>query len=53
MEEFTREELQNIRERAIQCTNDVKNIHWIGAYGDLAAAADKLDAMEARAEDKN
>ena len=52
MDDFTREELQMICLRATEKAKAVKNINWINAYGDLAAAADCLDAMEARTEDK-
>ncbi len=52
MSNFTRDELQDICLRAQEHANVVKNTNWIDAYGDLAAAADRLDAMEARTEDK-
>lgn len=52
MESFTREELQNICLRATECAKTFKNLNWIDACGDLAAAAGRLDAMEARTEDK-
>lgn len=48
---FTREELQSIRDRALE---DAKrhgpgDLMAMRAYADLAAAADRLDAMAARA----
>lgn len=52
-EASTREQLQDIRDKAEDAANTVKNIHWQRAYRDLADAADKLDAMEARTEGKN
>jgi len=45
---FTREELQDIRDRASQCAPCIPNALWQEAYRDLARAADRLDAMEAR-----
>ena len=51
-EQFTREELQDIRERAVENAEAVKNNHWKRAYKQLADAADRLDAMEARTEDR-
>ena len=52
MTEFTREELQNIRDEAVKCAEFVADNHWRRAYKQLADAADRLDAMEARTEDK-
>ena len=52
MESFTREELQTIRKKAVENANEVKNSYWKNAYIEFAYAADKLDAMEARTEDK-
>lgn len=48
MKHFTREELQDIRDKAHDCADDVKCICWKRAYLALADAADRLDAMEAR-----
>ena len=50
MKEFTREELQNIREKAVDNAESVANNHWKRAYKQLADAVDRLDAMEARTE---
>ncbi len=52
-EVFTREELQDICLRAENEAHGAKNVHWQRAYQDLADAANALDAMEARTEDKN
>lgn len=52
MEEFTREELQGIRNKAVENAEAVPNNHWQRAYRQLADAADRLDAMEARTEEK-
>ncbi len=49
--EFTREELQGIRDKAVENADSVPNNFWQRAYKQLADAADKLDAMEARTED--
>ena len=49
---FTREELRDIRNEAVKCSEAVQNNHWQRAYRQLADAADRLDAMEARTEDK-
>ena len=51
MEEFRREELQNIRDKAIGNAEVVENDHWKRAYKQLADAADRLDSMEARTEE--
>lgn len=48
--EFTREDLQNIRDTALMYVDDTKNPLWIEAYFDLARAADQLDAMIARSQ---
>ena len=40
--------LQAIRELAEAQADKAENPFWLGAYADLAKAADKLDAMEAR-----
>ena len=50
--DFGREELQEIRDRAICITKTVGNNHWKRALKQLADAADRLDAMIARTEDK-
>ncbi len=50
--EFTRDELQDICIRAENQANTVRNQLWQRAFRELADAADKLDAMEARSEDK-
>jgi len=52
MKEFTREELQEIRDRAVNCAINVPENQWTRTHRQLADAADRLDAMEARAEDK-
>lgn len=49
---FTRDELQQIREKAENSAATVKNDYWIRAYEKLAIAVDTLDAMEARTEEK-
>ena len=51
MSDFEREELQAIRDKAVENAEHVANNHWRRAYKQLADAADKLDAMEARTED--
>jgi hypothetical protein len=53
MEDFEREELQDIRDKAVISAEGVPNNHWQRAYKQLADAADKLDAMMARCEDRN
>jgi len=45
---FTREELQDIRERARAGQDAVNNERWRLAFVDLEFAADRLDAMIAR-----
>lgn len=40
--------LQAIRELASAAADTAENPYWLEAYADLAKAADKLDAMEAR-----
>ncbi len=50
--EFTREELQNIRDKAVENASQVPNSSWQRAFKQLADAADRLDAMEARTEDE-
>ena len=50
--DFEREELQEIRDRAVGITETVGNDHWKQALKQLAGAADRLDAMIARTEDK-
>lgn len=52
MIEFTREELQNIRDKAVDNAKSVPNNHWQRAYKQFAGAADRLDAMEARVEER-
>ncbi len=49
--EFTREELQDIRGKAVLNAEAVPANHWQRAYKQLADAADRLDAMEARTEE--
>ncbi len=51
MKEFEREELQDIRAKAEENAEAVANNHWKRAYKQLADAADRLDAMEARSEE--
>lgn len=51
-EDFTREELQEIRAKAVNNAEAVANNHWKRAYKQLADATDRLDAMMARTEDK-
>ncbi len=53
MKEFSREELQDIRDNAVKNAKSVPNGHWQRVYMQLADAADRLDAMEARTKDKN
>jgi len=48
---FEREELQGIRDRAENIAGTVANYGWKRAYIELADAADRLDAMEARTEE--
>jgi hypothetical protein len=45
-----REELQGISSRAMELSKTVANPYWIGAWTQLALAADHLDAMLARSE---
>jgi len=45
---FTREELQDIRDRANDSLCDNLNSTWARAYIALAEAADHLDAIKAR-----
>ena len=52
MELFSREILQGIRDDAEKMVEHTVNNHWRRAYKQLADAADRLDAMEARTEDK-
>jgi len=52
MERFSREVLQGIRDDAQEMVGRIENNHWRRAYEQLADAADRLDAMEARTEDK-
>lgn len=52
MTEFEREELQGIRDKAVENAEHVADNHWKRAYKQLADAADRLDAMEARTEEK-
>ena len=47
-----REQLQDIRQGAIDMAESVADNLWKMAYTDLARAVDRLDAMEARTEDK-
>jgi len=51
MAEFTREELQSIRKKAIANAKLEQGVffnYWASAYRELAYAADRLDAMKAR-----
>ncbi|MBE3101237.1 MAG: hypothetical protein IMZ47_03085 [Firmicutes bacterium] len=48
---FDRNRLQKIREEALSEFESVNSIHWCRALLNLADAADRLDAMLARAED--
>ena len=50
--DFEREELQDMRDRAVGRAETVTNNHWKRAYKQLADAADRLDAMEARTEER-
>lgn len=51
MDNLSREELQDLRSRAeFAATNGGLNKYWQIAYLELAAAADRLDAMMARDE---
>lgn len=51
--EFTRKELQSIRDRAIKIVSTLpKNTNWKRTYLRLAEVADYLDAMEARIKEK-
>lgn len=52
MDKFTREVFQGIRDDAVEMVESVPNNHWQRAYKQLADAADRLDAMEARTEEK-
>jgi len=51
VEDFEREELQGIREKA-DINSVCANSHWQRAYERLADAADTLDGMMARSTDK-
>ena len=51
MEDFEREELQGIREKA-DINSVCANSHWQRAYERLADAADTLDGMMARSTNK-
>lgn len=53
MEDFTREELQGIEQRAAGMANKDINPFWRRAYLNLADACDRIDAMTARTEDRN
>jgi hypothetical protein len=50
MREFTREELQNIRDRAEDSAQVFPSIYWKRAYENLADSANNLDAIMARTE---
>lgn len=50
--EFTRTELQELRDKAIADSDTAADNRWRQAYIQLAEAADRLDAMEARTEDR-
>ena len=47
-----REDLQQLRVDAIRFADSVADNLWKTAYIELARAADRVDAMEARTEDK-
>ncbi len=49
--DFEREELQDIREKAVANAGLRANNLWTRAYKQLADAADRLDGMMARSED--
>jgi len=51
---FGRDRLQKIRDEAHQLAEcgGVTNINWQRAYAQLADAADRLDAMVARTEER-
>jgi hypothetical protein len=49
---LTREMLQGIRDDALELGNNIPNENWQRAYKQLADAADRLDAMEARTIDR-
>ena len=51
-QEFTREELQVIREKAEKSAYIVPDNLWRRAYLQLADAVNYIDAMEARTEEK-
>lgn len=51
MDEFTREELQDIREKAVKVADAYPSKTWKRALLRLADAADCLDAMDARTKD--
>jgi hypothetical protein len=48
IESFTREELHQLKEKALRIRNAVVNEDWIKAFERLATAADILDAFYAR-----
>ena len=48
-----RDRMQDIRHFATSRAEDVKNSLWIRAYQALADAADKVDAMLARTEERS
>ncbi len=50
--DFEREELQDIRKKAVKNAGSRANNLWTRAYKQLVDAADRLDAMMARSEDK-
>ena len=50
MKNFTRTELQDLRERAEILADVVPSIPWKRAYMELADSLDRLDAMIARCE---
>lgn len=49
---FERRELQELVVRAEEMRDIVNNPHWKSAYQDLVDALDRLDAMNARSEEK-
>lgn len=51
MKAFTREEVQQIRDRAMTVRQTMNNVHWQHAYMRLAHAADCVDALIARTEE--
>jgi len=50
---FTREELQAIKNKAMNERDTISNKYWKRALVALADAADRVDAMIARTEERN